>query len=433
MSDTKKFYRFVIPAIGSMLVTGLYFVVDGIFVGRGVGINGLAAVNIAVPFISLLTAVTMMITMGGATLTSISFGKGENSRANNYFNLSLVMVVLFALSLSTISILFPTQIARLLGASNLLLEETAAYLKYFVLFGIFFCGSATLSAFIRNDGNPQLAFWGMIVGAVSNVFLDWLFIFPLQMGLKGAAIASGLGQVLACCVLSLHFIRKKGILQIAKPYAEKGIILQILKVGMPEFVTQMSQPITILCYNYVVLNAFGEIGVSAFSVISYILVVVIGIFTGLAQGIQPLISRSAGEGNKEKERFFFREGMLLNIFLSIAIYFVMIIFGKRIISVFNGDKNLIHIAYQCILTYGICFIFAAVNIVYTTYYLATKNTKKAVWIAILRSVIFNSICIFMMPALIGVKAIWTGMVVAEFLVMLMAIFSNRKKTEFVYE
>lgn len=309
----------------------------------------------------------------------------------------------------------------------MLLKDTADYIQYFVMFGIFFCGSTTLSAFVRNDNNPRLAFWGMIVGAVSNVFLDWLFIYPLKMGLVGAAVASGLGQVLACLVLSTHFIRKKGELTIAFPKLSKPLAFQIIKTGIPEFITQMSQPVTILCYNFIVLKAFGEIGVSAFSVISYILVVVVGVFIGLAQGIQPLLSRSFGEGEKEKEQYFFRKGLRLNIFLAAIIYVIMLSFGKGIISIFNNSTELIELGYECIKVYGICFIFAAANIVYTIYYLATKRTKQAVIFSVLRSFIANSIFIFLMPALFGEQAIWTGMIVAEALVLVIALLISRSK------
>ncbi|WP_066497821.1 MATE family efflux transporter [Abyssisolibacter fermentans] len=426
MANNKKFYQFVIPSIGAMLVTGLYVVVDGIFVGRGVGTNGLAAVNIAVPFISILTAVTMMITMGGATITSIRFGKGENTEANNVFSTSIFMVMCFTLFMSIISVLFPQGIAKLLGASDILLDDTASYLKYYVLFGTFFCGSMTLSAFVRNDGNASLAFWGMIVGAVSNIFLDWLFIFPLQMGIKGAAIASGLGQVLACLVLSIHFIRNKGVLHIAKPKQEQRLKLQIIKVGTPEFITQMSQPVTILCYNLIVIKMFGEIGVSAFSVVSYLIVIILAVFIGLSQGIQPLLSRSVGEGNKEKEKYFFQKGLQVNLFLSVVINIIMFVFGRNIISIFNSDNELVRIAYNCIVIYGISFIFASLNIVYTTYNLATKRTKDALIIAVLRSFVCNSIFIFLMPILFGEKGVWLGMIVAEFVVMVIAIVLRKK-------
>lgn len=421
----KQFYQYVVPSVCAMLVTGLYFVVDGIFVGRGVGTSGLAAINIAVPFISILSAVSLMITMGGATITSIHFARGEEKEANQTFHLSVFMVVAFTLTMTLISSIFDEFLARVLGANDALLKDTADYIKYFVMFSIFYCGSNTLAAFVRNDGNPRLALWGMVTGAVSNVILDWIFIFPLQMGIKGAAIASGLGQTLACAVLSTHFFGKKGELTIGIPKFSASTVWQILKTGFPEFVTQMSQPVTILCYNFVVLEIFGEIGVSAFSVISYILVVVIGIFTGLAQGVQPLLSRSFGAGKKEDERFFFHKALKVSIVLSLTIYAVMFLFGKEMIYVFNSDPELIRLGYECIQIYGICFIFAAVNTVYTIYFLATKRTKQAIYLSVLRSFVVNSIFIFLMPILFGKDAIWTGMIIAEALVLLNALLIVR--------
>lgn len=410
-----------------MLVTGLYFVVDGIFVGRGVGTQALAAINIAVPFISILTAVSMMITIGGATLTSIHFGKNEKEKANATFRLSLTMMLCFSLVMTLISFFFSQPIAKLLGASDLLLQDVSNYIKFFVMFGIFFCSSNTLSAFVRNDGNPHLAFWGMIVGAVSNIFLDWIFIFPLKMGLVGAAIASGLGQVLACLVLCSHFFRKKGDLTIGKFKFHFSDFRQIIKTGTPEFITQMSQPIIILCYNFIVLDVFGEMGVSAFSVISYILVLVMGVFIGLAQGIQPLLSRSFGEGDNESENLFLQKGLRLNIILAATIYIIMLLFGKDIISIFNSSPQLIMLGYDCVKIYGICFLFAAANIVYTVYYLATKRTTQALVISLLRSFIVSTICIFLMPMIFGEGAIWTGIVVAELFVMLIAMIIDKQQ------
>ena len=426
MSKSKQFYDFVIPSIGAMLVTGLYIVVDGIFVGQGVGLNGLASVNLAVPFISILTSVTMMITMGGATLTSISLGKNDTKQANNYFNTSLFLVLLFSFGLTIISQLFSVQIASVLGASDTLIQGTADYIKYYILFGIFFSGSMSLSVFVRNDGNPKLAFWGMIIGAVSNIFLDWLFIFPLQLGISGAAIASGLGQVLACLTLSLHFIQKRGKLIIKKPIKQVNIIKNIISIGSPEFITQMSQPVTIFCYNFLVIDYYGEVGVAAFSVISYILVIALSVFIGLGQGIQPLISHSFGVGDLKTQNYFFKKGLKLNVFLSFIVYLLMLVFGKNIIAIFSNDSTVINIAYDCIIVYGISFIFAAINIVYTTFFLATKNTKKSMCIAVSRSFIFNSFFIFATPFIFGESWIWFGIIIAEIMVTVIAIYSDRK-------
>ncbi|MGN0591633.1 MAG: MATE family efflux transporter [Ruminococcus sp.] len=413
MEKNRRFLQFVLPSIGSMLVSGLYFVVDGIFVGRGVGTNGLAAVNIAVPFISLLTAITMMITMGGASLTAISFGRGEYERGNRLFNASVLLVLVFSALMSLISILFSEPIARILGANEMLLQDTAVYLKYYVVFSVFFCGAMMLSAFVRNDGNPQLAFWGMIVGAVSNIFLDWLLIFPMGMGIRGAAIASGLGQVLACLILSMHFVMKKGKLHFSLSGFGRKEVLGILHTGLPEYITQMNSPITTFCYNQLVIRFLGEIGMAAFSVVAYLLVIILAVFMGLAQGLQPLLSLSRGEGKLEQERKYLRQGLTLNIALSVVVYLVMAVLGKPIIRIFNPDPEMVRLAYSCILVYGISFPFSAINIVYTTYYLSVKQTALAMRIAVLRSFILNTLLIFAVPAILGEQFLWLGITFAE--------------------
>ncbi len=427
----KQFYQFAIPAIGAMLVTGLYFVVDGIFVGRGIGTDALAAINVSVPFICILTSVSMMITMGGATITAIHFGRGENEQANHCFQLSLLMVILFGLFMTVMSALFSKNIAKLLGASDILLEPTADYIKYFVIFGIFFCGANTLSAFVRNDNNPQLALWGMLVGALSNIFLDWLFIFPMKMGIIGAAIASGLGQVLACLLLCTHFIRKKAKLHIRVPQISFSMIRQIIKTGVPEFVTQMSQPITILCYNFLVLRMFGEIGVAAFSVVSYLLVVIIGIFIGLAQGMQPLLSRSFGSGKSDDERYFFHKGLRLGLILAIVIYILLWIFGKQLIAIFNPDPDLVQIGYHCLKIYGLCLAFTALNVVHTIYFLSTRRTKEAICLSTLRSFVANTIFVFLIPVLFGDDAIWVGIIFAEGFVCCIALLLRHRNKQIV--
>lgn len=414
--DRKKlFYQYVIPSIGSMLVTSLYVVVDGIFVGRGIGAGALAAINMAGPYIMAIIAVSMMITVGGATLTAISFGQNRDKDANSYFISSMKMILAFSLIMTLVSVCFPHSIARLFGASDILLEDTATYLRYFVTFGIFFCSSMALSAFVRNDGAPRLAFWGMVAGGVSNIFLDWLFIFPLQMGIKGAAIASGLGQALACLLLMTHFWRHKGQLRLRNTAFRGSAALEIVKRGTPEFMNQLFQPVTVLCYNLLALSIFGEIGVSAFSVVYYILTITVSVFIGLSQGIQPLIGRSFGEGNEQNERYYYLKGMGLNFLLALIVYLLMFVAGRPVIAIFNTDPQLIAIGCDCIRIYGLSFMFTAINIVGITYFTATKRTKQALIISVLRCLVFIPILIFLLPVMFGKGAVWSGIIMAEVL------------------
>lgn len=418
MSYTNRFFHYALPSIGALLVTGLYFVVDGIFVGQGVGSNGLAAVNLAVPYISILTAITTMIAMGGATLASIALGAKQQEKAAVFFNTSIFSILSVSVIFLIITFIFLEKITFFLGANEILLESTMTYIKYYVSFDIFFASSLALATFVRNDGAPRLAFWSMILGAASNIFLDWLFIFVLQMGIKGAAVATGLGQILSCVLLLHHFIRRQGELYFSLQKINIRLIPDIFKTGLPECITQMSSPVTIFCYNLIIIEMLGEKGVAAYSIVSYLLIIVFAVFIGIAEGLQPLLSRSYGERNYQALGEFFKVGLKTNLGLSLVIYVSFLIFGKTIINIFTDDEIIVYLAYSCICIYGLSFLLASLNIVYTTFFLATRNTKLAVKIALLRSIVFNSLCIFGTAYLLGEQGIWFGIVAVELMVIL---------------
>lgn len=195
-AKTKSLFGYIFPAIGGLFVTYLYNVVDGIFVGQGVGAAALGAVNIGVPFITFVVAVAAMFPMGGATVVAIRMGRGDGIGANRAFVTAFSLTLLASLILMVVGMVFSRQIVDISGARELSAETrkmSADYLFYYSAFSIPMLISTCLSVFVRNDGSPTLSFVGMCVGAVANIFLDWLFIFPFGMGVIGAAIASGLG------------------------------------------------------------------------------------------------------------------------------------------------------------------------------------------------------------------------------------------------
>lgn len=212
-TKTKSLFGYILPALGGSFVTYLYNVVDGIFVGQGVGPAALGAVNIGVPFITFVVAVAAMFPMGGATIVAIRMGRADKNGANHAFMTAFSLTILISIILMTTGMAFSRQIVDLSGAKKLseeMRKMSAEYLFYYSAFSIPMLMSTCLSVFVRNDGSPMLSFVGMCTGAASNIFLDWLFIFPLHMGVTGAAVASGLGQILSVLVLLSHFILKKG-------------------------------------------------------------------------------------------------------------------------------------------------------------------------------------------------------------------------------
>ena len=212
----KNLCRYIFPAMGGLFVTYLYNVVDGIFVGQGVGSAALGAVNIGVPFITFAVAIAAMFPMGGGTVIAIRMGRADKEGANHAFMTAFLLTMLASLLLTLIGMAFSRQIVDLSGGrtlSHTMRDMAADYLFYYCAFSVPMLMSTCLSVFVRNDGSPTLSFVGMCVGAGANIFLDWLFIFPMKMGVIGAAIASGLGQVFSVAVLLSHFVRKRGSLR----------------------------------------------------------------------------------------------------------------------------------------------------------------------------------------------------------------------------
>ncbi len=334
----KQLCSYIFPAVGSLFVTYLYNVMDGIFVGQGVGSAALGAVNIGVPFITFAVAIVAMFPMGGATIIAIRMGRDDKEGANNAFMAAFTLTVLTAVILTVVGTVFSQQIVDLSGARKLgeeMRRLSADYLFYYSAFSLPMLVSNCLSVFVRNDGSPTLSFVGMCAGAISNIFLDWLFIFPLQMGVIGAAVASGLGQIVSLLVLLSHFIRKHGNLRIRHFTIQPVLIKKICKRGAPEAVTQLTTPVTALCYNLVLAGLVGDIGVSTYSVLSFIYSLANAILSGVAQGLQPLWGNSYGKQDTKEINDYFRFGMAINLVLSVLVSAGLILFDEPVIRIFS--------------------------------------------------------------------------------------------------
>ena len=431
----KQLCSYIFPAVGSLFVTYLYNVMDGIFVGQGVGSAALGAVNIGVPFITFAVAIVAMFPMGGATIIAIRMGRDDKDGANNAFMTALTLTVLTAVILTVVGTVFSQQIVDLSGARKLgeeMRRMSADYLFYYSAFSLPMLMSNCLSVFVRNDGSPTLSFVGMCAGAVSNIFFDWLFIFPLQMGVIGAAVASGLGQIVSLLVLLSHFIRKHGNLRIRRFTIQPVLIRKICKRGAPEAVTQLTTPVTALCYNLVLAGLVGDIGVSTYSVLSFIYSLANAVLSGVAQGLQPLWGNSYGKQDTKEINDYFRFGMAINLMLSVLVSAVLILFDEPAIRIFSQDMELINAASKALPVFALSFIPMALNLVYTSLLYSTKRTKQSDIIAICRGIVIKAIAIFCIPIIFGSNTIWVAPLVAEMITFAIAVILTRK-TKLIYQ
>lgn len=432
---TKSLFGYIFPALGGLFVTYLYNVVDGIFVGQGVGSAALGAVNIGVPFITFVIAIAAMFPMGGATVVAIRMGRGDKEGANHAFMTAFSMTLAMSVLLMIVGMVFAGQIVDFSGASKLsteMREMSKQYLFFYSTFSIPALLSTSLSVFVRNDGSPTLAFVGMCAGAVANIFLDWLFIFPLQMGVVGAAVASGLGQICSVLVLLTHFIRKKGDLRIKTFKIDLSLIKKISKRGVPEAFTQLTTPVTALCYNLMLASLIGDIGVSTFSVLSYIYSLANAILSGVAQGLQPLWGQCYGKKDTEEMNWYFRSGMGINTILSIAIYAILFFFDVPIIRIFNKEPELVQRATATLPLFALSFVPMAYNLIYTAFLFSSKRTGASNVIAISRGIVLKALAIFCIPLIAGTDAIWIAPFVAEIITLIISIVLN-KTSKLVYQ
>ena len=419
----KNLWRYIFPAMGGLFVTYLYNVVDGIFVGQGVGPAALGAVNVGVPFITFAVAVAAMFPMGGATVAAIRMGRGDREGANHAFMTSVALTLLVSVLLTVAGMVFCEQIIGMSGGRTLsgaMRDMAVDYLFYYCAFSIPMLMSTCLSVFVRNDGSPALSFVGMCVGAGANIFLDWLFIFPMDMGVIGAAIASGLGQVFSVAVLLSHFVRRRGSLHFRRFHFSGALAVKICKRGVPEAVSQLTTPVTALCYNLMLAKLVGDIGVSTFSILSFIYSLANAILSGVAQGLQPLWGNCYGERDTDGMNEYFRWGIRINAILSVAIYGLLLFFTKSVIRIFNQDPELVQNASTALPLFSLSFIPMALNLIYTAFLYSTKRTLQADAVSFSRGVVLKAAAIFCLPVLWGGDTIWLAPLAAEMLTLLLA-------------
>ena len=285
-----SFLTYLLPAITGMIIKSVYIMADTIFIGRGVGPDGLGAVAMTFPFYSFFAAIAMMIGIGGGALFSIQLGKGDKKAGQGYFIQSMVFTAVFAGGLSLLSLFWLEDILRYIGAEGNMAVLSYDYLSIMLKFFTVFALAWVLSCFVRNDTNPKLVMYAMSGSAIINILLDYLFIFEFGWGIKGAAYGTGLSQVILLGILMLHFVSGRGQLKLNLQGLGIDRISRILSMGLPTFFIESGTAASALLFNIVLFRFGGDIYVSAYSIVMNVGLLVLFILMGIGQACQPIIS-----------------------------------------------------------------------------------------------------------------------------------------------
>lgn len=433
----KTFFKYVSLNVLSMLGISLYILADTFFVANGVGADGLVALNLALPVFSLINGLGLLFGIGSATLYSIATGKGRRQDGSRIFTQTFILGAGVGIILTLLGLFLNRPIAIALGANTEhIIGMTSTYLKMLMIFSCAFILNNLLVAFVRNDGNPRLAMIGMLSSCLFNIVFDYIFVFPMQLGIFGAALATGIAPILSMIILSTHFIRKKNHFHFEKTKFNSHEIRHTIFTGLPSFITEFSSGVIIFLFNMVVMGIAGDIGVAAYGIVANLALVCIAVFTGVGQGIQPVVSVNYGAGRMNNVLRTYLCGAVLAFILGGLFFLAAAFFPNEIASVFNNEGNLelAALTENGLSIYFFGFLFAGVNVVTTSFFASIARPRPSFLISVLRGFALIVPFLLLLPRIFGLNGVWLTGPVAEIttficcLAFILSFFKKHKKT-----
>ncbi|QQO10154.1 MATE family efflux transporter [Breznakiella homolactica] len=431
ITETKTSFtilRYVIPQMIGLVFNSIYFIVDGIFIGNRLGSTALAAAGVAVPVVEITIALSMLISVGTGIIISTRLGQGDENGAVAVFNFSNVIALAVGAAFAVLGNIFIVPLARFLGATDVLLGDTVTYLRYFISFSPFLIFSFALGTYARNDQRPTLAMAALTIGSLSNILLDYVFMYPLNMGMAGAALATGLGPVFSVLILLPHFLRKKGKLFFRRPSFSMSTLVKIGQNGTPAFVAEFSLGFVTLMYNiFIIRNGLGEDGLAAYMVIGYAALICLTAFLGASQGVQPAVSFFSGAGEKGKIRELFKAMLLFTAALGIVFYGLLFFFGKNFFSIFIRDNPpLLQFAADNARIYFLNLLPAGINILMISFLQSMERSAESLVISLSRSTVPVVLGLIVLPLLFPDTGLWLAVTFAEVLTFALGIIVWKK-------
>lgn len=430
--DLKEFIKYA--ALNVMGMTGLscYILADTFFISKGLGANGLTALNLAIPVYSLIHGSGLMLGMGGATKYSILKSQKNWGQTNKIFTNTVYLAGILAIAFLLTGIFLTRVLTAFLGADQEVFGMTATYLRVILLFAPAFLMNDILICFVRNDGDPKLAMLAMLGGSLSNVALDYLFIFPLKLGIFGAVFATGLAPLISIMILSVYFLKKRNQFHMIREKPHPETEKTVVKLGIPSLIGEVSSGVVILVFNSIILKLQGNTGVAAYGVIANLSLVVMAVYTGIAQGMQPLISKAWGRYEIRTCKRILSYAMITMAAVSIAVYAVIFFLADPIAGIFNSENNrlLQEIAVTGLKLYFTAAVFAGFNLIISVYFTSVELALPAQLISILRGVVLIVPMAFLLSGLFGMSGVWLAFPAAEFLTAVTGLFlycSKRKQ------
>lgn len=421
-SVNKVYLKYLIPTLLGMLSNSIYCIVDIYFVSAGSGSQGLAAMNICMPVFTILSCVGLLFGVGGATIMSISQGSGDMNTRNKAFSVSVFMMLIVGLMFSVFGVLFRKEFAYLLGSDDQLLPLVLEYLTPVMCSALPFVLMYSLSVLLRADNNPKLAMAALMVGNISNIILDYVFVSVFHMGIFGASVATSIAPVLSLIAASFHFILRKNTVHFKLKSFDPKVIGRILSVGIGSGIMELSAGAIIFMFNSAILNLGGEVYLAAYAVITNIAYVFKGLLNGFAQAAQPLISTNFGSGIIKRCSKSLRVCLIYSSVFCIVCYGIITVVPGFIVSFFsNGDTNMEAIASKGMIMYFSSLLFTGINTMLMYFFQSIEQGRKSLFLAVCKGFLFVTLGLWILTSFMGVEGVWYAVLFGEVLTFIIAL------------
>ena len=432
----KKLYRFVLPSIFMMVFISIYGVVDGLFVSNFVGKTAFASINLVMPFIMVLGGMGFMIGTGGTALVAKTLGEGDKKKANRYFSMMVIFTVSLGAALTAIGIIFIRPISYFLGATESMINDCVTYGTVIIAFTTSFMLQNLFQNFLVTAEKPKLGLLSTVFAGVTNMLLDALFIAVLGWGVLGAAFATGISQLVGALIPFVYFLRgKNGPLKFSLARLELRPIVRACANGSSELMSNISSSVVSMLYNFQLMKHIGEDGVSAYGVLMYVQFVFIAIFIGYVIGCAPIIGYNYGADNRKEMQNIFTKSVISVGIGGIVLACLAAMLSRPLSMIFVGyDESLLKLTESAFLIASISFIFAGFNIFSSSLFTALNNGLISAVISFLRTLLFQTLCIIILPIILGTEGIWWSITVAEifaFIISLIFVISKNKRYHYI--
>lgn len=428
ISIEKQYARYTSQHILGMIGISAYVLADTYFISRCAGADGIAGLNLVIPVYSMIFAIGELLGVGGATRFTIDSARNDAGK-DAYFRCVILWAVLLSLPFTLIGAFCPASVPAFFGGDERLIEVITPYTRLIMLFTPFFMISHILTAFVRNDGAPRTAMLATLSSNLFNIIFDWVFIFPMKLGMTGAALATIIAPVLAICIDVYHIRYKNSSIR----WSGKGIafkrMIRSAQLGISAFIGELAGGVVTMVFNFLILGLVGNTGVAAYGIICNVAIIGSAVFNGTAQGGQPLLSHAYGIHDEASVKKVYGLAIRTSVAFALIIEAGMLFFGKEIVQIFNSEGNLQLAAYAVIgiKLYFAGYLFSGINMVATAYLSAVEQPMRSFILSMCRGVVLITICGILMARLFGMTGVWLSYAAAEALTLLIFLWMEKKR------